>query len=65
MPAGRSPIVGIEIQDLNGSIISALCIANGFEIMMSVAIDLLGDSLRSIPMYAAADVQALEVYGAT
>lgn len=58
------PIFGMEFQDVNGSIISTLGIPDGFEVMMSVAIDLPSDGPRAVPVDAAVDVDALEVDGA-
>lgn len=58
------PILGMEFQNVNGGIIAALGIPDGFEVMMSVAIDLPGDRLGAVPVDAAVDVDALEVDGA-
>ncbi len=58
------PILGMELQDVNGGIIAALGIPDGFEVMMCVAIDLPGDRLGAVPVDAAVDVHALEVDGA-
>lgn len=63
--ARHVPIVGLQVQDLEGSIECTLSSPNGFKIAMAVTVNLSSNPLWSTPVDAAVDVQALKIRGVT